>query len=234
MQNGKPMSETAEGATAEKHEPSRLKELVKRCLRFLWLDFVRNVRTAKMWIEMAALVGAFVYAGIAYVQWQAQLHALKVDQRAWVGFGEIKNNWTLEPNQLFSVTLPLENVGKTPAKSVSAGFKPTFFPKGKIPSNDELDGLVNPLMGPPASLMLPGQQHDFRPPGINATPISAEYVQKVESGDLVIYVIAKVTYIDIFDVQHWTRYCWASDPDRLERIRFKSCKQYNEIDPNQE
>jgi hypothetical protein len=47
-----------------------MKELARRCLRFLWLDFIRETRKFKTWVEIAALFGAIFYAGITYKMWE--------------------------------------------------------------------------------------------------------------------------------------------------------------------
>jgi hypothetical protein len=51
---------------------------------------------------------------------------------------------------------------------------------------------------------------------------------------LVIYAIGKVAYTDAFNFQHRTTFCAASEPDTLDRLRFRQCPEYNEIDPNEQ
>lgn len=192
-----------------------------------WEWDLSNVLTA---ILAAGAIASFI---VVYCQLQESQHALKVDQRAWVGFDEIIDDWTLKPDQPFIISVPLKNLGKTPAKYVSAGFTAAICKKGETPNFDEL---VNPLMGPPAGLVLPNQIHNFiaNGPKEYGGKLPEPVINEVKSGDRVIFAFAKVTYTDIFNVQHCTRYCRESEPHWLRSVRFKSCQQYNDIDPNDE
>ena len=181
---------------------------------------------------MALLTALAVIAACAtcYVIW-LQVRGMKTDQRAWVGFDEIES-WNLAVDQPFVITIPLRNVGKTPARNVSAGIQVTDLPPGQKP---DIDKLVGEVLGPPNAIMLPGQvlkmHADLRRPD---GPLTADDVSRIRSGQAIIYAVGKVGYTDVFGFDHWTRYCSMSQLSWLEGIKFRQCPEGNEIDRNEQ
>jgi hypothetical protein len=180
-------------------------------------------------IALLTLIAASIAAMTGFFIW-SQKEEMKIDQRAWVGFTEI-NDWNLEAGKPFVITVQVKNVGKTPATNVASGFGVTFLPRGTPPPYEDV---VNAFMGPPTSLLLPGESHDLK--GMIRNRVSGamppEDIDKVRSGELVIYAIGKITYNDIFNFSHWTKYCYASNQSSIEVVNFRACRDYNQIDPN--
>jgi hypothetical protein len=184
-------------------------------------------------LTTAAVLIALATGLVVYFQWGE----MKTDQRAWVGFGEIKN-FDFKADKPFLVTIPVENVGKTPAKNVASGFTLVASPKGDIPN---FDRAVDPLMGPPAALLLPSQIHDMTSHIRTATttqddPLPQTEFDKLNSGEVVVYAIGKVTYTDIFDLPHWTKVCYTNEKmTPSEKMQFRLCRApYTEIDPEEQ
>jgi hypothetical protein len=123
MQHSKSDDEKDKGAKAEGQKSRSFKQLVKRCVQFLWLDSVRQLRRFRTWVEIAALIGAFVYAAIAYQQWQAQQRTMEIDERAW-----LKVESAFPREELIKETLAvfahvkLTDTGKTFGKKIEADY----------------------------------------------------------------------------------------------------------------
>ncbi len=112
----------------------------------------------KDWRVDAAILISVLALAAYFTQAYFTRKAMRLDQRAWVGFDEIKG-WTLEINQPFVMAIPLKNLGKTPAIKLAAGFQLATIPKAEKP---QYDSVVDPTVGPSTALMLPGQVHEMK------------------------------------------------------------------------
>jgi hypothetical protein len=84
-----------------------------------------QLRIAKLlnWITAIGVVGAFVYAGITYLQWRDLQHNFEADERAWIAFNfafdserKFSEGHTMTPGKMFdgNVVMRFENSGKSP------------------------------------------------------------------------------------------------------------------------
>jgi len=214
MQNGKPKGETTKNTTGKKHESRGLKGLAKRCLQFLWLDFIRNIHKIKLWVEIAALAGAFIYAAIAYEQWQAQLGAMKIDQRAWVSVD------VSEKIGKFSVSM--KNTGKTPALNVIYFAAFSGDKRGVIPEIPKTEPTLQ-------FLVAPGDTQ-------TASNFEMNYLQAFNLGGDRNYVQGNISYDDIFGKTHHTIYCYWTEPPQVRQpgvfppSTFVMCGDHNKMD----
>jgi hypothetical protein len=84
---------------------------------------------------------------------------------------------------------------------------------------------------------LPGQSQELIIVEMDAKigKINADYFDNVATGRGLFYIFGKVTYTDIFNIDHWTKYCRVSDPKLIGGIKFRQCLQdYQGIDTNEE
>lgn len=182
-------------------------------------------------MAVLTLLAVLVAGGTGYIIWQ-QKQEMKTDQRAWVGFDESRN-WNLVAGKEFYATISVRNIGKTPARRVAAGFFVLVCPKNETLKYDEL---LQPYIRPsPSALLLPNQVHEMTAHirGEN-DPIPDAVFNDIQSGKAVIYLIAKVTYVDVFGINHWTKYCYASGRLGIEALEFRPCGDYNGIDENEQ
>lgn len=223
---------------AEFKPPESADKCCKSCKRKKhWLDYATFV------VEILGLVGLVIYAILTYGIWcankksanaateatKAATHAMRVDQRAWVGFGEIKpSSFTLKRDQPFVIAIPVHNVGKTPAKVMSAGINGGSTDRGQ---RQDGDSIVAPSMGPPTALLLPGESHDLK---ITSTFVITQDMLNDLQRTATIRIFGKATYTDIFGKDHWTRYCYNSAPYTSGEITFKACVFYTGIDSEEE
>lgn len=185
-------------------------------------------------LTTAAVLIAAATGLVVYFQWKG----MKTDQRAWVGFGEIKR-FDFEVDKPVSVTIPVENVGKTPAKSIASGFQ--LVTVEKTADLPDFDKVVEPVMGPPAALLLPNQVHDMTAHIRTTTttqsdPLPQVYYDQINSGDVVVYAIGKATYTDIFNIDHWTKVCYCTAKmSPSEKLQFRLCRApYSGIDSEEQ
>jgi hypothetical protein len=178
---------------------------------------------AKIALEAAAFLLALVVAGIYYCQLDTMQHAMKIDQRAWVGFGQIEKV-TLEDGKPFVLYIPVKNLGKTPAKSAAVGITPAVG--GLKLDRPNAEESVEHEMGAPVALLLPNETEELHIDIRNPPEVA-----KIKSGEMTIFIFGKVIYADVFGFQHWTRYCYQSLPDKTEGFKFRPCDFYAGIDP---
>jgi hypothetical protein len=72
--------------------------------------------------ELIGIVAVVAYAIISYFQWQAQLDAMKIDERAWIGITDVSTygaSKTQDALIVKSLAVTVHNSGKTPALKMS-------------------------------------------------------------------------------------------------------------------
>lgn len=56
--------------------------------------------------------------------------------------------------------------------------------------------------------------------------------QDIERGNRFIIFYGRITYYDVFGIQHWTQFCTGSGTAILDNL--KQCIRYNDVDNNEE
>jgi hypothetical protein len=161
------------------------------------------------WTKIATgllVLTAFIY----FLQWRSQTDALKIDQRAWIGLMEIDG--TPDTNNSFSIHGTFKNTGKTPAINVTMIAAIESVTKGTRPDIDGESRQEPRGKG----LVMPTVEFSF-----TGTPLIFN-----ERDDF--YAHGKISYRDIFGVDHWTTFC------QIMRSpgRYSPCGYHNEIDKN--
>ena len=160
----------------------------------------------------------------------ATIQNFRLEQRAWVGPTQF--NWAEYPEgdkkvhikegQQFMVGVTIVNSGKTPARKVkgavrmerlSAGEKPYLAPSEAEKVLQETD-----------AVMLPNMILALNPHPFNSIPSKSD-IDILTSGKYVIYILGLITYEDIFERPHFTKFCMYLTPDLTG---FKGCPNYNE------
>ncbi len=164
------------------------------------------------------------------------LQAMRIDERAWVGFSSPEPP-VLDRNQPFVVYVPLQNTGKTPAIHFTAAINVIVVKADAHPSDADLDKRIDPFMGKPVSFILPNDvrkyRTDLRGPWVDLRMPDWAWEQ-INDPQYRIIVFGKTIYSDIFGFEHRTRYCESSNPDPLEKLKFRACGFYSGIDTEKE
>jgi hypothetical protein len=199
-----------------------------------------------VFIAAATFVVVTAYATIAYLQWQemigatdaardavhearlnrqqsdrtfkATIEQFHLDQRAWLGFGEMQA--PLEVGKPFLIHFSFQNSGKTPALNVQEKHEVRPINKGEI-----LKFTYKDVTGEPSrTVVLPnaGFRADFP---ANLGQMTSPQVEDVKSGKTRIYLYGKATYDDVFGGHHWVTFC-----NELDSRGWHACAEYNETD----
>jgi hypothetical protein len=188
----------------------------------------------KQILEVVAVVAGTFYAILAYWQWHTMHRSLLVDQRAWISV-VIPSEFQLEGASI-PAPIQLTNTGRTPAKDVEGDIVATVLKKGEEPlfdysvahSYERLHaGAIFPN-NPIHTTITVARYGPQIPEPIVPTP---EFRHEIATGQSFIIFYGKITYADIFGVQHWTTFCTGSG-SAIQLNDVKKCVSYNDVDNN--
>lgn len=160
--------------------------------------------------------------------------SMRVDQRAWVSM-VVPTVFPLNGTTIPIMT-QIQNTGRTPASAVEGEYIATVLNKGEEPTlgdfsighphNKLYGGVVFP--NSPISTTLAVVRYGPRA----AEPILVDDAlrQDIANGNRFIIFYGKITYFDVFGVQHWTQFCTGSGTAILDKL--KDCIKYNDVGHN--
>ena len=198
-----------------------------------WIETRRAVNVAVV-SAVAAQRGAAAseeQAQAARLATQATVDAFRLDQRAWVGPIEMGiNNPPIRAGSTLVATVVLSNSGKTPALHLYALTSIYVFPKDVVLTPrykvDKTDQPSNSVIQPGMKEMittLPVQSLS----GSGAGVLSPGDFDDIQSGRYIVYVYGKITYRDVFQREHTTKFCGFLNRNMTT---LRACKTYNEAD----
>jgi hypothetical protein len=171
------------------------------------------------------------------------------DQRPWLAltmdWPSVKNEKgeivakvvQVTENQALAVPMQLINSGKTAARQVQANIfvevvKATEGPhlNGNSPAWHFFAGIIVP--NTPSRFFAYRQLPDKA--GLEAmSNLTAAENQELSAGRVYLAVYGEMTYRDVFDVAHWTKFCgWVPLNLTPRYYNSKSCSDYNSVDNN--
>jgi hypothetical protein len=213
-----PISPTASQAHGE---PEQESEAIVKSLKWTHKPDAVNIAIAGL---MIAMVGAVIY----YFQLREMHRSLVLDERAWVGLDSITIPG-FAANKPFFINVTFKNSGKTFAKKV--GIEARLDPITKNSSGSSLSGQeisAKGLMPPNGNVFvsLDPTAPTGSPPGV----VKQEGYDAVEHGVVVLRIQGKVTYWDIFHINHWLTFCYNMQPNGV----FVVCEgETNDTDENE-
>jgi hypothetical protein len=148
------------------------------------------------------------------------LEMSRLDQRAWVAPFDIQG--VPEVDKPYNVIVFMKNTGKTFAKRVEIamgaevilkGQQPTFYRLSEPAPANRSSGMIAPNAGFNAAFE------------INPNVTLGE-LKLYNSRDKLIYVYGRIPYKDIFDCDHWTRFCLVYDG----KSGYRPCEQKDSND----
>jgi len=172
-------------------------------------------------IVAAAVVG---YAIITCCQWRDIRRNFTVDQRAWLGVGEVAVDTNIREGMPLKFYPILMNSGKTPALHVMQRGGWSLVPLTDSPTTEaalELEINRHPdfLQG----VIQPGAKRNLWDCG--EKPLTKQQEEGLRNGSMILRVFAKITYRDIFGEEHLTKFCSTFDPHTMQ---FGPCPFYQD------
>jgi hypothetical protein len=185
---------------------------------------------------------------------QDQVDAIKVqmrqDQRPWIHvMWDAKVTASIDSPP--TAILTAKNIGKSPARNVLGIFRI------EVIKNGETIRFMNPAWNGravkevvthnlPATFFSAGLMFLNDPPTVITVtrtkknkiwqeefPLAQEEAKQITSADSFIVIHGVITYFDVFDVIHWTKFCaWGSGATGSHDFTSKACADYNEVDSN--
>ena len=142
----------------------------------------------------------------------------------------VPNSFPLDGSSI-PAPIQIANTGKTPAKDVEGDIVATVLKKGEEPSFDFSTGhphnklyagaiFPNAPINTTISVVRYGSQ---TPEAVVPTP---ELRQQIANGESFIIFYGKITYVDVFDVSHWTAFCTGSGSAMGD---LRKCLSYNDV-----
>jgi len=215
----------------KKHHPLKW---LREHLHTLWQDIKTETRNVKFWLEIGAVAAASWYGWVAYHQWQTQIDAMKIDQRAWISVPS-PVSYPLD-GPFIPVSTQMTNTGKTPARIIEGDVIATVLNKGDDFSFDFSPGHPHKRLypvgvifpGAPIPINLPLDK--YGPKGPTTIVPDDAFRQDLKNGKRFIVFYGRITYFDVFGAQHWTQFCSGSGDAILDNL--KKCISYNDVDHN--
>lgn len=190
---------------------------------------LREVKRSARWTIGFSFSNLILSAAVFWILWN-QLHAMRIDHRAW-----IRIEHAIEPivyGQPLQAKFNVINTGKTPAKQVNmvylvekvaTGSSPNFT---SAPGMKSFSGLLIPNGSYPVTVARYSESGHLDPLVLTKTD-----VDEIMSGKAYVAIIAKITYLDIYDIPHWINFCyWKSYS--LGDYNSRECVKYNDVDNN--
>jgi hypothetical protein len=199
-------------------------------------------KTFKGWrtlLEMIAIPFAIGYAVVTWLQWRDLRRNFKIDQRAWLFVAE-----NARPSLAVNIALPasinITNTGKTPGRHILADIYIEIVQNGSAPHLDSLRfGYIGHtgLLLPNSPITVPARRERHKinggPHDALDDPLTQGELESLMRGDSWIAMHGIVRYRDIFQIEHWTKFCFWNNPLRAGDYSSGSCTAYNAVDDNE-
>jgi hypothetical protein len=156
-----------------------------------------------------------------------------LEQRAWIGtttysppmYSDGSKSVYAKEGQELKVTITIANTGKTVARKVNHDVSMYLLSPGEdyISKYEEGVQISNPQHS--TTVLQPGGTTNLETPLF--TTVTKVNIDNIVSGKTILYIAGKITYDDIFNGQHSTKFCLRLKPDLTG---FSHCSTYNEAD----
>jgi hypothetical protein len=185
-------------------------------------------------IELIGIAAVVVYSFITWRMWRDSHNNFVVDERAWVGVS-VPTVFPLNGTSI-PAAAQLVNSGKTPARGVEGDIVATVISKGDQPTVGDFS-IGHPHNRLYVGAIFPGAPIPMTIAVVHYGPQAAETIvpdetlrQDIANGNRSIIFYGRITYYDVFGVQHWTQFCTGSGAAMQDSL--KQCIGYNDVDSN--
>jgi hypothetical protein len=193
---------------------------------------IKEVPSSDSWVRwyvcITGLLAALNLAGLFFIcrQTAAILGANKLNERmtrlehrAYIQVD--KTNCQFTETGILKPLVTIVNTGRTPAKKSAVWFAVETTRNGELPTfayTDEQRFKAQPTI-PPVFPLLLGSEITFR--------IDRADWEQLKQGQLLVFVHGKVTYEDVFGIDHWMTMCLVFEPSISN---FRLYDRHNETD----
>ena len=196
------------------------------------------------WIISILTLLGLVIAVLTGLIFRQQLHEMRIDQRAWISLSAGSTQFPKDETAIgqVPVSLPvtINNIGKTAAHIVHGELVMDYKVNGESP---DFVYTARPRETVTVGMVMPNNPQQVlvvfsknKPPsGMDIEPrfLSPYEYQALTDGHGYMVVYARVTYLDIFDTEHWTQFCtFFVAPNTSVMVTAKACTDYNDTDNN--
>ena len=199
-------------------------------------EVCRYEPTPRWWrfVEGIGIAAVVFYALITWCMWRDSHNNFVVDERAWVSV-PVPTVFPLNGTSI-PVASQLVNTGKTPAKTVEGDVVATVLNKGEEPALGDFS-VGHPHNRVYVGAIFPGAPIPMTISVVHYGPQAADAIvpddalrQDIANGNRFIIFYGRITYYDVFGIQHWTQFCTGSGSAMLDSL--KKCIGYNDVDNN--
>jgi hypothetical protein len=185
-------------------------------------------------VEGIGVAAVVFYSFVTWWMWRDSHKNFVVDERAWL---TVPAPTAFPLNGTFIPALTqIVNSGKTPARAVEIDVIATVLNKGEEPTLGDFS-VGHPHNHVYTGAVFPGAPIPMTAPVVHYGPAMAENIvpddalrQDIANGKRYIIFYGRITYYDVFGIQHWTQFCTGSGPALLDSL--KKCISYNDVDNN--
>ncbi|MBI3405599.1 MAG: hypothetical protein HY046_09095 [Acidobacteria bacterium] len=156
---------------------------------------------------------------------EASQHALVIQERAWIAPGRpgILPTGPIAPNKSFEITVPISNVGKTPAYILSSVLQIDVI-SGELPASPVYKDMREQIAS--RNVLYPGAPGPIMP--VSYTLTQTQFDQ-IRAGKFFLKIHGRITYLDtIENKQHLTTYCYFYGSTSTNSLG--SCREYQHAD----
>lgn len=163
---------------------------------------------------------------------QGSIDALEQDQRAWVGpifalppqFTDGSRRVYIKAGEKLAFGFDLANTGKTPAQNLTAVISAHLYRSDEKFVPDYRFHHGKPAKTGTITELFPGVRMEVLTDA-SGSPATQGQVDSIMDGKSIFYVYGKITYKDVFEKQHETKFCSFVEQDLLALV---NCDTYNE------
>jgi hypothetical protein len=156
-----------------------------------------------------------------------------LEHRAWIGPDRVVAEAIILGHR-YTPEVMLKNSGQTYAKHVRVAcnwnqFEKTVDDEYTFDFEDIDKALLNPRGGD--ALLPPNAEYRVIIKAFDGGMVEHDIIGPIASEQVRLFVYGKVSYIDIFDCAHWTKFCFRLQPGGNRSV-FVPYRRHNEMDEN--
>jgi hypothetical protein len=210
----------ADNKITEANQEKRHKENLSR--------IKRNTR----WTIVLSVL-SLILSGLTLWILHNQLRSARIEHRAWINItGKFDK---IVEGQPLAIRFNLVNSGKTWAKKVGVRVVVEKVKSGESPSFKYSQLHVASFLG----ILVPNEPRPLtgvwlgreKSSLLNPPILTKADIDEINSGTIYIAMFGIITYSDVYDVPHWTRFCGWHSPVSGE-YSARNCTSYNDMDNN--
>jgi hypothetical protein len=181
-------------------------------------------------------------------QWTKTVQgSLRLDQRAWISIWV--TGQAIEVSKPASASLRIQNIGRTPAKKISALAKLERVAGDKQPDFTYNQQFIKgqPVTGDlHLAILLPNAQANLTLPEvigvengktIGQVILDQESLDAISAGTIKLFLHGELKYSDMFNINHWVKFCFQYAPGHVQSSSptdgsssFVACQTHYETD----